>query len=263
MKLPDQFAARLLDGLRSREREVLGLHFFDQFGVGDVAKLLGIKPGSASGHLSKGLSTVAKIVSGTTDEARHLLDDLGEVHARRLPKQVVEITSDEHVVRVGFLPHRQIMGAVVREDHTASDITAFFITEIDGVQVSVTDARTWYLGSLLALGLGVRKHLLGAKGFKDHVRFEDEASTYFFPFGYGCLELYYEQDFVHPPLTLPLPPGRSLLTHIPEMPPIDRRCRDEHLPDAWRLRVMDLGQYRKHYDDTLVADAEEGLRRRS
>jgi hypothetical protein len=260
MKLPDQFAAKLLDSLRPREREALGLRFLDQFSVADMAELLQVKPDSASAHLSKGLSAVAKIISGSVEEARELLDLIGEVHARRKPKQTIRLVHREDEAVLGVMPHRQVMGGVVRESHTASDISSFYIIEIDGRSVSVAEARDWYLRSPLALGLEFRKNVLAMKGIKPASAFEHEANTYFFPVGYGCAELYYERNFLHGPLTLPLANGRTLMDHMPPMPALDREMRASYLPDGWPLHVMDLGEYRSRYDDDIASDAEEGLR---
>ena len=262
MNIPDQFAAKLLDDLRPREREALGLRYLDQFAIPDVAELLAIKPDSASGHITKGLKAVAKIIGATRNDAEALLDAIGETHARRNAKRTVRLEHRGDGATVGILPHRQIMGGAIRGAHETAEISAFFLMDVDGQSLSVAAARRWYLDAPLALGLALRRQVLAAKGIKEASVFDQEATTYFFPVGYGAAELYYETNFLHQPLTLPLPPGRTLMEHLPPRPEIDRDQRSTLVPDTWPLRVLDLGEYRPKYDEDLALDAEESLRKR-
>jgi hypothetical protein len=261
MHIPNDFAAKLLDGLRAREREILGLVFFEQFSVPDVAHMVGIKVDSISGHLSKGLATVGRII-GDMDEARELLTNIGELLGRREPKQVFQVAHGQQRAVIGVLPHRQVMGGAVDCDsHLASHVTRYFIVEIDGKQVSAAEAERWYLASPMSLGLRVRRGLLAAKAIKSVEKFDQESSTFFLPAAFGCAELYYERDFDHAPLTLPLPPGSSVLDHLPPSPAqVDLRTK--LVPHDWRLRVMDLGEHRPEYDELLAVDAEEASRSR-
>jgi len=88
MRIPDKFAGLLLEALRPREREVLGLHFLDQFEVGEIGHLLRLKPDSVSGHITKGLIAIAKIIDSRPDDARRLLENMGESFARSAQEAV-------------------------------------------------------------------------------------------------------------------------------------------------------------------------------
>ncbi len=263
MNIPNDFAAKLLDGLRAREREILGLVFFEQFSVADVAHMVGIKADSVSGHLSKGLATVGRIIDEEhSEEARELLYNIGEVLARRQPKQVFQVTHGGDTAAIGVLPHRQVMGGAVDCDsHLASHVTRYFIVEVDSKQVSAAEAERWYGAAPMSLGLRVRRGLLAAKAIKSAEKFDEESNTFFFPAGFGCAELYYERDFDHTPLKLPLPPGSSILDHLPPSPAqVDLRTK--LVPHEWRLRVMDLGEHRPEYDEQMGRELEEAARSR-
>jgi hypothetical protein len=160
MRVPDQFAAKLLDGLRPREREVVGLHYFEQFEVADIACLLDVNGNSVSGHLSKGVKVISRVLDAEPADTRRLLMLMGEVLARRQPKLVLSLGHSSSRVAVGVLTHRQIMGCVVREDHQSSDITRYFIVEVNGRPLTTEEAAHWVLESSAALGLGVRRGFL-------------------------------------------------------------------------------------------------------
>lgn len=258
MKIPDQFAAKVLDGLRPREREILGLLYFDQFEIQDIAHLLNLKPDSVSGHLSKGVTTVGSLIEGDASDARGLLEVMGETFARRKPKQILRVVHGSEVASVGVLPHREIMGSAVREERSSTDITRYFVVEIDGKPVTTATAESWVRESAAAIDLAVRRGVLAAKGIKQPEKFDEEASSYFWPAGFGCAELYFERDFNHRPLVLPLPPGASVMDHLPPAP-IEIARRPNLLPRRWPLRVMDLGEYQKDYDEAMSGDATAGL----
>lgn len=263
MRIPNDLAAKLLDGLRSREREVLGLVFFEQFSVPDVAHMLGIKADSVSGHLSKGIATVGRIVDDDAQTARELLDNVGEVLGRRRPKHVFRVAHGKDEATVGVLPHREVMSGVVDcSAHLASHVTRYFIVELDGKQVSTDEAERWYGAAPMSLGLRVRRELLALKGIKPVEKFDEESKTFFLPAGFGGAELYYERDFDHVPLRLPLPPGRSIIEHTPPSPAsVDLRTK--LVPHDWRLRVMDLGEHRPEYEEGISTDVEAALHERS
>jgi hypothetical protein len=261
MRIPDEFAARLLNSLRPREREILGLRCLEQFGIPDIAHMLNMKPGTVSGHLSKGLEAVARVVDDSREAAGKLLDDMGETLASRRPRQVVTLM-DETATSVAVLPFRQIMGAAVRADkHLSRDVLRYFITEINGKPVSVAEAEAWVLNAPISLGLPIKRALLSVKGIKTEAKFDSELATYFFPVGFAGVELYYERDFDHCPLTLPLPPGRTIMNHFPPVP-AQRDQRTRWVPSVWPLRVVDLGEYAKDYDEQMANDAENALRSR-
>jgi Sigma-70, region 4 len=127
MEIPSQFAAKLLDGLRRREREVLGLHYFEQFDVPEIACMLSVKADSVSGHLSKGVKVASDILGSTTDDARDVFASMGEVLARRHPPQTIRVSHGSKSVEIDVLTHRQIMSCAVRDDHQPSDVTRYFI----------------------------------------------------------------------------------------------------------------------------------------
>lgn len=259
MKIPDQFAAKLLDGIRPREREILGLLYFDQFEVPDIAHLLGVMPDSVSGHLSKGVRVVSRIIEGDATDARGMLAAMGELLARAKPKQTLQVGHGSDVASVAILPHREIMGCAVRAEHTSTDITRYFVVELDGKPVTTATAGTWLGDSAITISLAVRRAVLAAKRIKPTEKFDDETSTYMFPFGFGTAELYFERDFDHKPLVLPLPPGESVLHHYPPVP-IRRPSRSAQLPHRWPLRVMDLGEHRNDYAEGMSLHASSALR---
>jgi hypothetical protein len=96
------------------------------------------------------------------------------------------------------------------------------------------------------------------KRIKPAAKFDDESMRYFFPLGFGGAELYFERDFDHATIELPLPPGRTIFERMPP-PPLDIARRAEFVPDVWPLRVMDLGQYTTASNEAMSLDAEEGL----
>lgn len=259
MRVPDQFAAKLLDGLRAREREVLGLRYFEQFEVPDIACMLGMNDDSVSGHLSKGVKAMSRILDAEPGDTRRLLEHMGEGLARREPKRVLSIGRGSGKVTVGVLVHRQIMGCAVREDHQSSDVTRYFIVDVDGRAMTTEDAAHWVLDSSAALGLGVRRGLLDAKRIKDAAKFDDESMVYFFPVGFGGAELYFERDFDHAATKLPLPAGRTVFERTPPTP-IDIARRAELVPDVWPLQAMDLGRCTSASSEAMSLDAEDGLR---
>jgi hypothetical protein len=115
------------------------------------------------------------------------------------------------------------------------------------------------LESPVSLGLGVRRGVLDAKRIKPAAKFDRESNRYFFPLGFGSAELYFERDFDHDPLTLPLPPGVSVFGRLPP-PPLQVALRRQWVANVWPVRVMDLGEYSERDNDAMSADAEEGLR---
>src|SRR5262249_663836 len=136
MRIPDDFAAKLLDALRPREREVLGLRFFQQFSIGEMAHLLEMQPDSISGHLSKGVRAVGAILDDPPEGARDVLDGLGELLARRKPKQTIVVGKDKEV-EIEVLPHREIMGAALRpETHLFTHTLRYFVAGVNGQSLS-------------------------------------------------------------------------------------------------------------------------------
>lgn len=260
MRIPDQFAAMLLEALRPRERELLGLYFLQQFSVSEAAHMLRMKPDSVSGHITKGLRGVAKVLDASPDDAREFLDAIGEFTARQHPKQTLSFGSG--ALKIDVLPHRTLMGAAVRHDeHLFIDSLRYFVAAANGRPFQVADAEQWALKSPVALGSSVVRELLAIKGIKSPEKYDSEITRYFFPAAFGCVELYYEHDFDHKPLTLPLPPGRTIMQHFPPVP-ADPRRRTEMLPRTWPFRVVDLGEYAQEYDHAMAEDAERALRSR-
>jgi len=261
MRIPDKFAALLLDSLRPREREVLGLSAFDQFEIPEIAHLLQINPNSASGHISKGLAKVACIVDSTVDNARDLLEAMGETCARRKPKERLVFKD----ITIDVLPHRELMGAAVRHDeHLSVDTLRYFVVGVNGVDLNVIDAEKWALETEIKLSSNVIRELLHSKNIKSRAKFNKEIVRYFWPFRFGCVELYYARDFDHQARTLPLPPGESILdfNHLPPVPDPTPEMRTNLLPRKWPFRVIELGEYEKTYDDAMAEDAEAALRKR-
>lgn len=246
MKIPDDFAAKLLDSLRPREREVLGLRYLQQFTDDDIAHLLRVNVGSVYGHAAKGLAKVAAIVADSVDRARWLLDTIGEMRAKQRPKEFLTLAKG---LKVAVFPHRELMGAAVRADeHLFTDALRYFMAG------PVIDGEKWALKSPVALGSAVIRELLHLKDIKNREKFDREISSYFFAAGFGCAELYYEHDLNHQPQYPPLFTDR-----FPPVP-VDPARRTELLPDTWPFRVVDLGEYARKYDDAMAEDAERALR---
>ena len=260
MRIPDKFAGLLLEALRPREREVLGLHFLDQFEVGEIGHLLRLKPDSVSGHITKGLIAIAKIIDSRPDDARRLLENMGESFARSRPKERL-ILRDEHI-SVDVLPHRQVMGAAIRhDDHLYTDTLRYFIIGVNGNNVNVSEAEQWAGNAPSSLSSRVVRELLAMKGIKQRQKYDDERVMYFWPATLGCTELYYERDFDHRPIVLPLREGRSIMDHLPPTPAVPDKRKDL-VPRTWPFRVVELGEYAKEYDDAMAEDAERALRSR-
>jgi hypothetical protein len=256
MKIPDDFAAKLLGDLRPRERAALGLRFMEQFSVSDSAQLLAVKPDSFSGHLTKGVRTVAKILDGKPEEARDVLATMGEWFARQRPKQSIVI---EDVV-IDVLPHREVMGGAVNADaHLFLHTLRYFVIGVDGRPLAVQEAEQWAGRTPVAVSSLVIRELLAMKEIKPREKYNAESRTYFWPAAFGCAELYYERDFDHRPLTLPLPEGKSIMDHFPPVPANPRR-RSALVPKTWPFRVIDLGEYAKEYDIAMAEDVERALR---
>jgi len=260
MRIPDKFAALLLDALRPREREVLGLHFFDQFKVGEIAHLLRLKPASVSGHITKGLTAVAKIIDASPDDARdYVLDPMGENLARTRPKARL-VLGDERLT-VDILPHRQVMGAAVRSDENLYiDTLRYFIIGVNGERLSVNKAEEWSAQAPVSISSDVVRELLALKKIKALGKYDQEIRRYFWPAAFGCAELYYEHDFDHQRLVLPLPEGRSIMDaeYFPPVPAEPAR-RTDLVPRTWPFRVVELGEHAKEYDEAMAEDAERAL----
>jgi hypothetical protein len=199
-----------------------------------------------SAHVTRGEKTVARIIGGSTEQARNLLDALGEVGIEDRPPRTLRWARDGDATSVTIAPYRRVIGAAIREEHLEMDMTRYFVTAVDGVIVTPAQAQQWFLRRPTQLGLAIKRALLALKGIKKEAKFDEESLSYFFPFGYGCAELYFERDFDH-----------SFDRATPE-----QSSRSLWLADLWQLRLLDLGEYKSRYEEDLARDVEAAIRRR-